>query len=157
MTDLSRPQKHGQVSSPIPTLHDHGPKSLTLATVRVSNYPKPYRNPINELGLQLPTLSRSGRERSKEVGGAVLPDTPTQGSTTPTQHLPLTSLNEIHDYSTIAHKLQRAITNSKVWIKNLIIRLKVHVSFCMPTKNRGLKLFKCPIIIFSFFFYLVCN
>ena len=50
---------------PIPTLHDHGPNSLTLATVRVSSYPKPYgpRNPIIELGLQIPTLAT-------EVGGA---------------------------------------------------------------------------------------
>ena len=38
-------QPGGQTSSPIPTLHDHGPNSLTLATVRVSSYPKPYGPP----------------------------------------------------------------------------------------------------------------
>ena len=46
----------GQTNSPIPTLHDHGSNSLTLATVRVSSHPKPY-GPINELGLQLPILA----------------------------------------------------------------------------------------------------
>ena len=60
----------GQTSSPIPTLHDHGPNSLTLATVKVSSYPKPYRPPQPYYRARATTPNPSegsgrGRKRSK--------------------------------------------------------------------------------------------
>ena len=60
----------GQTSSPIPTLHDHGPNSLTPATVRVSSYPKPYRPPQPYYRARVTTPNPSdgsgrGRKRSK--------------------------------------------------------------------------------------------
>ena len=60
----------------------------------------------------------------------MLLDTPTQGSITPTQHLLLTreNLNEIHDYSTIAHsptRTQRPQMTSERVIRPL---LKPHLS-----------------------------
>ena len=107
----------GQTSSPIPTLLDHGPKNLTLATVRVSSYPKPYGppQPYQRARVTTPNPSDgSGRgmetsEVTPDVGGTVLTDTPTQESTTHTQHLLRTreNLNEIHNYSTIAHSHTR--------------------------------------------------
>ena len=62
------------------------------------------RSPIIELGLQLPTLAKwEGQGKvTPDVGGAVLPGTPTQ-------HLLRTreNLNEIRDYSIIAHSHTR--------------------------------------------------
>ena len=86
-----RHDQSGQTSSPIPTLHDHGPNSLTLATVRVSSYPKPYGPPQPYYRARVTTPnpsdgSRRGKERSKatpDLGGAMLPDTPTEATDLP--------------------------------------------------------------------------
>ena len=107
-------QSGHQTSSPIPTLHDHGSNSLTLATVRAGSYPKPYGppQPYYRARVTAPNPSEGsgrGSKRSKvtsDVGGEVLPGTPIQGVTTPTQHLLRTreNFNEIHDYRKLPNR-----------------------------------------------------
>ena len=77
-TEAPRPEwpPGSQTSCPITILHDHG---LTLATVDPTSCG--LSNPINELGLQLPTLATEVGVSGKAtlgVGGVELPDTPTQ-------------------------------------------------------------------------------
>ena len=76
----------------------------------------------------------------------MLPDTPTQGSTTPTQHLLRTreNLNEIHDYSTTAHSHTEATDDVRT--SNLALPFFLNRTNAPSRKING---YKCSILFSS--------